>query len=154
MVHQGCRAGDADAQQALGVCYAYGLGVAKNLIEGYAWYNIAIANGNEYAKENIKEIELSPEQLIEASSINGNLQADRGKQTRLTLLRLETNNVIVKPLVYGADNDARGCSASRSLSSDHLFKSAKMTDLNCLSASVWLIEQGLLDPIQGRNLAR
>ena len=60
-----------DAQRAVGTAYAYGLGVAKNPIEGYAWYNIAIANGNEDAKEkNIKEIELSPEQLIEAQSLS------------------------------------------------------------------------------------
>ena len=54
----------------VGVCYANGLGVAKNPIEGYAWYNIAIANGNKDAKEWIKEIELSPEQLIEAQSLS------------------------------------------------------------------------------------
>ena len=62
--------GVANAQRAVGVCYANGHGVAKNPIEGYAWYNIAIANGNEDAKENIKEIELSPEQLIEAQSLS------------------------------------------------------------------------------------
>ena len=62
--------GHADAQSMVGVCYADGLGVAKNPIEGYAWYNIAIANGNEDAKEWIKEIELSPEQLIEAQSLS------------------------------------------------------------------------------------
>ena len=62
--------GDADAQSMVGVCYADGLGVAKNPIEGYAWYNIAIANGDEDAKEWIKEIELSPEQLIEAQSLS------------------------------------------------------------------------------------
>ena len=62
--------GDADAQSIVGVCYADGLGVAKNPIEGYAWYNIAIANGHEKSKEWIKEIELSPEQLIEAQSLS------------------------------------------------------------------------------------
>ena len=62
--------GLADAQSMVGVCYADGLGVAKNPIEGYAWYNIAIANGDEDAKEWIKEIELSPEQLIEAQSLS------------------------------------------------------------------------------------
>ena len=62
--------GDADAQSMVGVCYADGLGVAKNPIEGYAWYNIALANGEEKSKEWIKEIELSPEQLIEAQSLS------------------------------------------------------------------------------------
>ena len=62
--------GNADAQGMVGVCYADGFGVVKNSIEGYAWYNIAIANGDEEAKEWIKEIELSPEQLIEAQSLS------------------------------------------------------------------------------------
>ena len=70
VVHKAAEQGHAEAQRMVGVCYAYGLGVAKNPIEGYAWYNIAIANGNEDAKENIKEIELSPEQLIEAQSLS------------------------------------------------------------------------------------
>ena len=68
-------------------------GVAKNPIEGYAWCNIAIANGNEDAKENIKEIELSPEQLIEAqiSTSTEIYKRIEAKQTRLSLvLRLET----------------------------------------------------------------
>ena len=58
--------GLADAQSMVGVCYADGLPYTKNSIEGFVWYNIAIANGDEDAKEWIKEIELSPEQLIEA----------------------------------------------------------------------------------------
>ena len=65
--------GDADAQSMVGVCYADGLGVAKNPIEGYAWYNVAIANGDEDAKEWIQEIELSPEQLIEAQSLSSKI---------------------------------------------------------------------------------
>ena len=62
--------GLADAQSMVGVCHADGLGVAKKPIEGYPWYNIAIANGDEDAEEWIKEIELSPEQLIEAQSLS------------------------------------------------------------------------------------
>jgi len=61
--------GDADSQAMVGVFYADGLGVAKNSIEGYAWWYIAIANESEKAKEWIKEIELSPEQLIEAKKL-------------------------------------------------------------------------------------
>ena len=62
--------GFANSQAMVGVCYHHGLGVAKNLVEGYAWYNVAIANGNEKAKKWIKEIELSSEQLIEAQSLS------------------------------------------------------------------------------------
>ena len=48
--------------------------MAKNLIEGYAWYNIAIASGNEYAKTVASEIELSSEQLVEAQSLSTEIQ--------------------------------------------------------------------------------
>ena len=98
--------GDANAQAMVGLCYADGLGVAKNLIEGYAWYNIAIANGQEDAKEWIKEIELSPEQLIEAQSLSTEIhkrieankkEQERKEQERLTLVRLEPHNILVKP---------------------------------------------------------
>ena len=66
--------GREEAQALVGNCYANGFGVAKNPIEGYAWLKIAIANGNEVAKEKIKEIELSPEQLIEAQSLSTEIQ--------------------------------------------------------------------------------
>ena len=58
------------AQAMVGASYANGLGEAKNLIEGYAWYKVAIDNGNKEAREWIKEIALSPEQLIEAQSLS------------------------------------------------------------------------------------
>ena len=66
--------GIAKAQSGLGVCYANGLGVTKIPIEGYAWYKIAIANGDEDAKELIKEVELSSEQMIEAQSLSTEIQ--------------------------------------------------------------------------------
>jgi ssDNA-binding Zn-finger/Zn-ribbon topoisomerase 1 len=69
--------GDANAQFMVGGCYALGLGVAKNSIEGYAWCNIAIANGHEKAKEWIMEIELSSEQLIEAQALSAEIQVKR-----------------------------------------------------------------------------
>jgi len=59
----------AKAQSMLGSCYKHGLGVAKNPIESYAWYSVAIANGDILSTESIKEIELSPEQLIEAKAL-------------------------------------------------------------------------------------
>ena len=54
----------------VGVCYADGHGVAKDPVEGYAWYNIAIANGDEDAKEWRNEVELTPKQLSEAQSLS------------------------------------------------------------------------------------
>ena len=48
--------------------YVIGHGVAKDPILGHAWLSIAITNGQEDVKEHIKEIQLSPEQLIEAQN--------------------------------------------------------------------------------------
>ena len=58
--------GNPYAQSALGMMYVLGHGVARDPILGHAWYSIAIANGQEEMKEHIKEIQLTPEQLIEA----------------------------------------------------------------------------------------
>ena len=66
--------GDALAQAMLGVMYDNGYGVPKDLVHAYAWYKIAIANGFEEPKELIKEIELSPEQLIEAQALSAEMQ--------------------------------------------------------------------------------
>ena len=64
--------GDATAQSMVGLCYADGRGVAKNPIKGYAWFNIAIANGEKtiHTLADSLEIELSPEQLIEAQALS------------------------------------------------------------------------------------
>ena len=58
--------GNPYAQSALGMMYLLGHGVARDPILGHAWCSIAIANGQEEMKEHIKEIQLTPEQLIEA----------------------------------------------------------------------------------------
>ena len=58
--------GNPFAQATVGMMYAIGHGVAKDPILGHAWYSIAITNGQEDVKEHIKEIKLTPEQLIEA----------------------------------------------------------------------------------------
>ena len=71
------------AQAMLGNCYKHGLGVAKNPIESYAWYTVAIANGDALTTESIKEIELSPEQLIEAQALSTAIQ----KRTVMRVLK-------------------------------------------------------------------
>ena len=71
------------AQAMLGNCYKHGLGVAKNPIESYAWYTVAIANGDVLTTESIKEIELSPEQLIEAQALSTAIQ----KRTVMRVLK-------------------------------------------------------------------
>jgi TPR repeat protein len=48
--------GHTKAQFALGVMYYKGDGVLENYVQAYAWWNIAAANGDEDAKERMKEL--------------------------------------------------------------------------------------------------
>ena len=48
--------GDASAQLNLGVMYANGEGIPKDYVQAYAWFNIAAAQGDEIAKENLEKI--------------------------------------------------------------------------------------------------
>ena len=47
--------GDAAAQFHLGVCYEDGLGVAKNTANAAYWYEKAVAQGNQDAKDALKK---------------------------------------------------------------------------------------------------
>jgi len=71
----------------LGGSYAFGLGVTKNPIEGWAWLGIAIVRVDEDAEEWIKEIELSSEQLIEAKKLP-RIFSGGSRRTRRTNPRL------------------------------------------------------------------
>lgn len=63
--------GNATAQSNLGVLYAKGQGVEKNLLQSYAWFKIASDNGHKTAKENAEKIKLkfTKEQLQEATEV-------------------------------------------------------------------------------------
>ena len=45
------RKGNAHAQSLLGLCYAKGEGVPKNMVEALAWYNLAAVSGEEKIAE-------------------------------------------------------------------------------------------------------
>ena len=62
--------GNDDAQAMLGACHLNGLVVKNDPILAYAWYDVAITNGNEVAEVLIKGIKLTPEQLIEAEALS------------------------------------------------------------------------------------
>jgi len=44
--------GDADAQSNLGVMYAQGQGVPKDIVLAYMWFNLAAAQGHANAVKN------------------------------------------------------------------------------------------------------
>ena len=48
--------GDADAQRNLGEMYRTGEGVTRNLVEAYAWLNVAATNGSEDAAESKTQV--------------------------------------------------------------------------------------------------
>ena len=61
--------GSAKAQASLGVLFALGNGIEKDLIESYKWFTLAARNGNEEAKiqrDNSIALQLSADQIREA----------------------------------------------------------------------------------------
>ena len=60
--------GSVDAQYELGKMYLDGEGVPEDDVESYAWFSVAVANGNGIARISlgIAQAELTPEQLSAA----------------------------------------------------------------------------------------
>lgn len=60
------------ARNALGVLYARGQGVEKDIVLAYAWYNIAASGGDKFAKNNLAGTEglINPEELQEAQILS------------------------------------------------------------------------------------
>ena len=63
--------GQAYAQYHLGVSYANGEGVPKDLVQAHMWLNLSGAKGSEQAKSSLKIIEkqMSAEQKAEAMKL-------------------------------------------------------------------------------------
>ena len=61
------KAGDAVAMALLGIMYDNGEGVIEDGVEGYAWFNVAAANGSKNAAWNRDKIKktVTPEQIAE-----------------------------------------------------------------------------------------
>jgi TPR repeat protein len=58
----------AAAQSNLGLCYAYGPGVAEDWVEAYKWLSLAARQGHEGAKNYMTVLEsklLTPEQIAQ-----------------------------------------------------------------------------------------
>ena len=70
---QGAEHGVRDSQYNLGVLYARGLGVGQDLVQSYAWFSAAAAQGDEDAGKKRDEVagKLSPADLASARSIAG-----------------------------------------------------------------------------------
>lgn len=65
------RGGIAGAMQGLGWAYEHGRGVAADPVQAYAWYQRALAHGDEAAREFLFELasRLSPEQVRAAEAL-------------------------------------------------------------------------------------
>ena len=74
-------AGDAAAQLALGLMYANGEGVPKDLVQAHVWWNIAGAKGSKNAKTNLVNVEkqMTLEQKAEAMKLARQLFAELPK---------------------------------------------------------------------------
>ena len=64
--------GVPEAQFNLGYKYATGEGIPKDYIQAYAWFNIAAAQGEETAKENLENItnEMSTPGITKAQELS------------------------------------------------------------------------------------
>ena len=74
--------GDADAQYNLGVMYERGEGVEQDNVTAYAWYNIAVANGNGLFGKEHKDIitkEMTAEQIAEVEALTKEMTAKNPK---------------------------------------------------------------------------
>ena len=67
--------GNAKAQLLLGLKYAEGEGVPEDYVKGYAWYNLAAAQGDETAhilKDSLRE-KMTADQVAEAQTLSREL---------------------------------------------------------------------------------
>jgi TPR repeat protein len=65
------KSGDVLSQSKLGVMYAYGQGVAKDLSQAYAWLTLASGQGNEIASTTLNYVNelITPEQKTAAQKL-------------------------------------------------------------------------------------
>ena len=63
--------GDADAQNNLAVIYSFGLGDARDYVQAYLWFSLAVAQGQKQARESrdlLKE-KMTLDQIAEAQRL-------------------------------------------------------------------------------------
>ena len=66
-------AGDVEAQCHLGICYLYGVGVAKDENQASMWYSRAADQGDKNAKEALKKLGTFEEKKVQVDSKAQNL---------------------------------------------------------------------------------
>ena len=68
---QAARQGDPEAQNNLGVIYANGLGIEKDLKKAYLWFALATAGGNAKASKARDSVQakLDPLELVAAEKL-------------------------------------------------------------------------------------
>jgi hypothetical protein len=64
--------GNGFLQRFLGLQYHEEKGVPKDMVKSYAWYNLAVANGFEWAADyrDIVAEQMTPEQIAEAQALS------------------------------------------------------------------------------------
>ena len=69
--HELAAAGNAKAQQILGVMYRRGQGVERSPARSHVWFSVAAARGDARAKAELREMSrtMTPEQLAEARAM-------------------------------------------------------------------------------------
>lgn len=68
--------GDAMEQSYLGDCYANGLGVEKDYVEAYAWWNLGAKTGQDAAKARDELVKrMSPKKVADAQKRTKELRA-------------------------------------------------------------------------------
>ncbi len=72
----------ADAQFNLGLIYEQGKGALEDFVSAYAWFNLAVAQGNENAREDRDAIRglMTRDQIAEAQKPSRELDAQIQEQ--------------------------------------------------------------------------
>lgn len=76
--HRAAQQGNADAQWYLGNAYKWGSGVEEDVLQSFAWFNLAIAFGNENAREQTADLrrDMIDQQVAEAQELSRRLFAE------------------------------------------------------------------------------
>ena len=67
------------AQQSLSICYLFGEGVARDVVQAYAWKNLMLRGGMEYGRQlaaeslDLMEERMTPAQIAEAQALSREL---------------------------------------------------------------------------------
>ena len=86
--------GDETIQGSLGACYMYGLGVPKNRIEAYKWFNLAAAKnvaGTSDLRESLS-VEMTPGEIAKAEQLSAAFISQKEKPDSTSKSSISPNN--------------------------------------------------------------